>query len=66
MKSDYEKFIELYASFGILPVVKNKESEVEVILQEGTNPKLVGYNSFFSHILFDSKTGKFIEQGFWE
>lgn len=68
MKSDYQKFIELYKSFGIElksePSLDGDGAHM-VKLKEGSHPKLIGFNNFFSRVWFDHN-GKFIEQGFWE
>ena len=71
-ETDLQRFLGLYKSFGIeLKVEKCEPSNPEVEegflveLKQGSHPKLKGYTWFFSTILFD-KSGKFIEQGFWE
>ena len=74
LKSDLDRFIELYRSFGIDCVV-NEKNEIKIIYlcesdytfneQATLSDKLKGYNDFFSKVVFDSN-GKFIEQGFYE
>lgn len=76
MKTDLERFVELYASFGIHCKVRNGESGSEIILSEGVDfpecpddltksEKFGGYMDFFTSVEFD-KNGKFVSQGFWE
>ena len=78
MKTDLEKFQELYASLGIILVVvptadENGVNMQRVEISEGGYPdegqtlssKFDGYGGFYSSIEFDMD-GKFIKQGFWE
>jgi len=75
MKTDLQKFTELYSSFGITCVVNEriKGCYIEFIYSPyGTDEtiqtlsnKFDGYNGFSSIIEFD-KTGKFIKQSFQE
>ena len=66
MKTQLEKFIELYREFGIEPtVVSYDDGETEVLLHEGDNDKLVGYNCFYAKATFD-REGQFLSQGFYE
>ena len=75
-KSDIERFIELYHSFGIECVVSHAEDGCQKIrLSAGfdgyntaaltLSPKFGGYNGFSSEVIFD-RGGKFIGQNFWE
>lgn len=76
MKTDLERFIELYKSFGIECKV-NKTNKDQYILfvqqndydkyenRETRSEKFDGYYCFHSDITFDLD-GKFIKQGFWE
>ncbi len=71
-KTDLEKFIELYASFGI-PLEVIQENNGQVIMlgesvkhsKHGYSEKFNGYACFFSDVRFD-ENGKFVSQGFWE
>lgn len=73
IKTDLEKFKELYKSIGIELIVNidNEKQQQFVRLSEGAytdaeaTKGFAGYMGFFSEILFDMN-GKFIEQGFWE
>lgn len=68
MKTDLEKFIELYALFGIeLTVIDTNDNPnmKRVDLKPFSNDKLNGYKTCFSEVFF-SNEGKFIEQSFWE
>ncbi len=65
-KSDMERFIELYKSFGIdLKPEKRKDDDYDVSLNDSISDKFVGYMGFSSTVIFD-KDGNFIRQGFWE
>lgn len=67
MKTDLEKFIELYKSIGIELATKDydKKGSVFCTIEAGDNDKLKGYPGFYTNIVFDVN-GKFIEQGFYE
>lgn len=74
MKTDLERFVELYASFGIVCDVDDLDSGYCITLlgnpiadsEEGTrSEKLMGYNGFYSHVIFNSN-GSFNNQGFYE
>jgi len=67
MKTDLEKFIELYKSVGIelKPKDYDKKGSVFVVIEADDNEKTKGYFGFYTNIVFD-KNGKFIEQGFYE
>lgn len=72
MKTDLEKFTELYKEFGIELKLIEKNDGVDIILAATddydhytTSEKFNGYRGFCSDIKFD-KDGKFISQGFWE
>jgi len=67
MKTDLEKFIDLYKIFGIklTPKYYGKKGSIFINIQEGENEKLIGYYGFYTNVIFD-KNGKFIEQGFYE
>lgn len=68
--TDLEKFIELYNSIG-MPVKAEAYSgnvgkaKLIIKLTAQQYPKLIGYTSFFTEILFDDE-GRFILQGIWE
>lgn len=67
-KSDMERFIELYKSFGInLTATKfNKlDNYYTVVLNEYVSEKFGGYGGFGSCVNFD-RDGKFINQEFYE
>jgi len=65
-KSDMERFIELYKSFGIdLKPVKQTDDNYSVLLDENISDKFGGYSGFGSSVIFD-KDGKFIDQVFYE
>ena len=71
--TDLQKFIDLYASFGIdlkefeeSGFIKIRLDQKYSDVKEGSKSiKFVGYGSSFSTIIF-SKKGKFLRQGFWE
>lgn len=67
MKTDLEKFVELYKSFGIDLKVEEFPCEAGYVitLTEGENRFFGGYARFFSEVFFDSN-GKFESQAFWE
>jgi hypothetical protein len=75
VKTDLEKFRELYKSFGIDCKIQKEEEGFgiylcgNVLYNDGINytesDKFHGYTQFYSDIIFD-KDGKFIKQGFWE
>ena len=70
MKTDLEKFIELYQSVGIEPDrFDNEDGSTGLTLfageDEKDSDKLDGYIGFHTEISFDTD-GKFIKQGFWE
>ena len=75
MKTDLEKFVELYRSFDIeckvnifddrqtINLCGDEEDEED---RDGTvSPKLIGHFHFYSNVCFDVH-GKFVSQGFWE
>jgi len=65
MKTDLEKFVELYKSFGInLKIEDDYNDEAKYVRLEETSDKLkCNWNS--STIVFD-KNGKFIKQTLWD
>ncbi len=65
LKTDLEKFVNLYKSIGIDCIVKQDGNEQTIKLTQGDNDKLDGYYYFYTIIIFD-RSGKFIKQGFWE
>lgn len=75
IKTDLEKFVELYKGFGIeCKVEKTDTGSVITLACEGSyshenyetaSDKFDGYPGFHTDITFD-KNGKFIKQGFWE
>lgn len=75
MKTDLERFIELYRSFGIECKAFEENDKKFILLGERPyNPerkqvtksdKFGGHNYFYSDVWF-TKEGKFIKQGFWE
>jgi len=73
MKTDLEKFIELYKSFGIDLKAHKIDDHQEIIMGSSEYyPKLIsssdkfdGYFGFYSDVYFDLN-GKFIKQGFYE
>jgi len=75
MKTDLEKFVELYRSFGIECKINSEDDRQIINLcsedddgedRNGTvSPKLIGHYGFFSKVSFDIY-GKFVSQGFWE
>ena len=76
MKTDLEKFIELYKSFGINCVVEETSEydiitltadEYDEILSDVNtySDKFSGNSNIVSQIYFD-KNGKFTEQSFWK
>lgn len=71
---DLKRFIELYASFGIVLDKAVPDKEVFRVYLGGPHypdedindsEKFDGYHGFYTVLVFD-KTGKFISQGFWE
>jgi len=76
--TDLEKFIALYASFGItlkagprdppLPChaseMPRREYVTQSVLLNG-HPMFVGYSGFYGEAFFDAD-GAFVGQGFWE
>ena len=76
-KTDLERFIELYKSFGIECKVNKEDNTLVIYLSQNWqlqyndgikytfSDKFFGYNSFYSAISF-TKDGKFINQGFFE
>lgn len=77
MKTDIEKFVELYKSFGIDCIV-NEQDDKKVILLNALDSqmkgrsivptksdKFGGYIGFNSEVIFSSD-GSFIAQNFWE
>ena len=70
VKSDLEKFVGLYKSFGIdLKPSKHTTTiyggNYDVFLGENISDKFGGYSGFESNVVFD-KDGKFIRQAFYE
>lgn len=72
MKSDMEKYIELYDSFGIELFPKNcvgggifETASFSIKIEYYENEKLEGYFGFYTEIFFD-KDGNFLGQGIWE
>jgi hypothetical protein len=75
-ETDIEKFVALYREFGIECLV-NRGNDYQFILMcrqkdaggddilTTSSGKFDGYSYFFTKIIFD-KSGKFIQQGFWE
>jgi hypothetical protein len=67
--SDLEKFIELYANFGISFNKQENDNVITLYLGEHDfayfSKKITGYYGFYSTIDF-TKDGEFIKQGFWE
>ena len=71
-KTDLQRFVELYASFGIDCVVHQENDKQLIDLGDTSytdnntrSNKFGGYSGFYSCVVFDSK-GKFLRQGFWE
>ena len=74
-KTDLERYVELYKSFGINCKIINEGGFKLIILSEGsmvsesekhtTSILFNGYNSFYTKIIF-SEDGGFVSQGFWE
>jgi hypothetical protein len=69
--TDLERFKELYASFGITLEEQRFAADAGRIIltlevEEGQHPKLKGYMGFGSDVAFCVKTGKFLDQSFWE
>ena len=67
-KSDMEKFIGLYKSFGIdlfSTKVTTTDGNYNISLSENISDKFGGYSGFISVVVFN-KDGKFIKQGFYE
>lgn len=72
-QTDLERFVALYASFGITCILnKNADGSTWIELANGGYGKLTtesekfdGYSGFYSTIEFD-QNGTFIKQGFWE
>lgn len=66
MKSDFDKFLELYRSVGVEPKIEERNTGKTLILDPlDKNDKIDGFGSFWTEIVFD-ENGKFIEQGIWE
>ncbi len=75
MKSDLNKFVELYQSFGIVCRVNNSKDlkgyYIILACKEFEEPnytyssKLGGYGGFYTKIKF-TKNGQFIKQEFYE
>ncbi|MBT6068585.1 hypothetical protein HOG48_02410, partial [Candidatus Peregrinibacteria bacterium] len=75
IRTDLEKFVELYKGFGVeCKVNKTKDGSEITLACEGSfsyeeyetaSDKFDGYPGFHTDITFDND-GKFIEQGFWE
>ena len=64
--TDLEKFIALYAGFGIEVQVEDVGNGIrKITLEAKTHEKLVGYTGFCTDVYF-GKDGEFIEQGFYE
>lgn len=72
MKTDLERFVELYKSFGIECVVNGDEYGMKFISLHGSlfnvateSSRLIGYSGLFSEVVFYSD-GSFNKQGFWK
>lgn len=76
MKTDLERFISVYKSFGIECKVNKVDGSQYILFvqeydynrfsnEETRSYKFDGYSGFYSDIQFDLD-GKFIKQGFWE
>lgn len=69
-KTDLERFVELYKSFGVeleSEIINYGEGkkEIHIVIEAGSNEKIGGYNGFGTSVVFDLD-GKFLGQGFWE
>lgn len=76
IKTDLEKFQELYQILEINHWIEELEEETRIYIgdyymqtgikgTEYNNSRTVGYTGFYSMIYFTNR-GEFIEQGFWE
>ena len=63
MKTDLERLLELYKSFGIELEAEEEDEGFTIYLEEGKG--FCGYRGFISIISFSPK-GSFLNQGFWE
>jgi hypothetical protein len=66
--TDLERFIELYNGIGARLVAENAKGEAGVVIlkiQSKSSRNILGYNGFFTELMFDS-SGKFISHGNWE
>jgi hypothetical protein len=65
-KTDLERFVELYRSFGIeLTPKKTDKGITSITIEAQSDTKITGYYGFVTQIDFDAD-GKFISQGVWE
>jgi hypothetical protein len=65
MKTDLERFKELYASVGVDVSERRYGAELVLTLTEGDYEFFGGYNGFGTDIRFNQE-GKFLGQNFWE
>lgn len=65
MKSDLEKFIELYKGLGIELDTTTTETGFCITIEADRHKGITGYYGFCTDIEFD-KDGKFIRQVFYE
>lgn len=68
MKTDKDKLKALLTEFGVTfkeDLNNCARDEFNIIVEKDDNPKIVGYNGFFTDFTFDAE-GKFIEMGAWE
>lgn len=63
--TDMQKFIALYASFGIELVAQKDNEGYTIEFGESTHDKCGGYWGFNTTVQFDD-TGTFVKQCFWE
>lgn len=65
LASDLNKFIALYNSIGITPIINYLDDNTIIIeLSEGKSKKIGGFRNHSTSIYFDGN-GNFIEQCFW-
>jgi hypothetical protein len=66
LKTDLERFVELYRSVGIeVKPTKTDKGITSIVLEANSDPKITGYHGFATQLDFDAD-GKFISQGVWE